>query len=69
MAITANEHVIVANMDNHRVIVFDKEGTMIRTFGTQGSGKGQFSQPIGVAVTADSENLLVYRKTVASRNS
>ena len=43
-------NIIVADEDNHRVQVFRPDGTFVRSFGTQGSGAGQMSYPIGVAV-------------------
>ena len=43
-----NGDVVVANHGGHSVEVFDATGELKRTFGTQGSGDGQFSYPLGV---------------------
>jgi DNA-binding beta-propeller fold protein YncE len=55
--------IVVAETLNHRIQVFNSAGTHQRTFGSVGSGNGQFIFPIGVAVgptgtivVADSEN-------------
>jgi tripartite motif-containing protein 71 len=37
----------------HRVQVFDRRGTFLRTWGSFGSGDGQFMFPVGVAVQGD----------------
>lgn len=39
--------------DNHRVLVYDKDGNRIRTIGTRGSGEGQFNVPLQGAVAPD----------------
>jgi hypothetical protein len=43
-------NVFVADTGNNRIQKFDKSGNFLLTFGTQGSGNGQFSLPFGVAV-------------------
>ena len=43
-----NGDVIVANHGGHSVEIFDATGQLKRTFGTQGSGDGQFNRPLGV---------------------
>ena len=35
----------VADKDNHRVQVLDKNGTFIKKFGENGTAPGQFSSP------------------------
>ena len=47
--------VFVADSGNHRVAVFSQDGKLIRTIGSQGSGPGQFSTPVGVAISPDGE--------------
>ncbi len=42
--------VFVADSNNHRVQVFNPDGTFIRKWGTHGSDNGQFLCPWGVAV-------------------
>jgi DNA-binding beta-propeller fold protein YncE len=38
------------NAANHRVQVFDSSGAFLDSWGTPGSGKGQFSSPFGLAI-------------------
>ena len=40
-----NGNLYVADKDNHRVQVLDKNGTFIKKFGENGTAPGQFSQP------------------------
>jgi tripartite motif-containing protein 71 len=42
--------VVVANRGNDRIHLFSSGGTPITTFGSSGSGDGQFNQPSGIAV-------------------
>ena len=44
-----NNHLIVTDCNNHRVQVFDFEGTFMFKFGSEGTEKGQFKNPKGVA--------------------
>lgn len=44
------EHLYVVDWGNHQVKVFLTDGTHAFTFGSQGSGNGQFVDPWGVAV-------------------
>ena len=57
VAISQGE-VVVAEWDGHCVSVFRPNGERLRSFGTYGSGQGQFGGPAGVAVDADG-NILV----------
>lgn len=45
--------VFVADTHEHRVAVFDPEGTLLATFGTYGDGPGQFRFPTDVAFAPD----------------
>ena len=58
VAINQRGEVIVAEWDGHSVSVFSPSGEKLRTFGTFGSGQGQFRSPRGVAVD-DDWNILV----------
>ena len=49
---------MVAELDNHRIQVLSPSGEKIRSFGNQGSAKGQFHSSIGVAVDGEG-NILV----------
>ena len=58
VAINQRGEVIVAEWGGHCVSVFSPSGEKLRTFGTLGSGQGQFRSPRGVAVD-DEWNILV----------
>ena len=58
VAINQRGEVIVAEWGGHCVSVFSPSGEKLRTFGTCGSGHGQFESPRGVAVD-DKWNILV----------
>ena len=45
---------IATGKSSHRLVVYDAEtGRQLRTFGSEGSGPGQFNRPIGIAVYGD----------------
>ena len=46
-------HSYVTDMGNHAITIWDQNGSMIKRFGTHGSGDGQFSHPVDIAVTND----------------
>ena len=58
VAINQRGEVIVTDYGGHCVSVFSPSGEKLRTFGTFGSGQGQFRSPRGVAVD-DDWNILV----------
>ena len=58
VAINQRGEVIVTEYGGHCVSVFSPSGEKLRTFGTYGSGQGQFRCPCGVAVDSES-NILV----------
>ena len=41
--------IYVSDGGNHRVSVFTSDGQFVRSFGSKGSGTGQFSSPHGLA--------------------
>ena len=45
-----NLYVTDVTPGNHRLVVLDPDGNLVRTFGTEGEGAGQFSFPNGIAV-------------------
>ena len=51
VAVTDDGLVVVSEHDGHRIVVLDREGKKIRSFGSEGKGKGQFLHPEGVAIT------------------
>ena len=58
VAINQRGEVVVAEYDGHCVSVFSPSGEKLQTFGTCGSGQGQFRYPRGVAVDGEC-NILV----------
>jgi len=48
-----NNHLYVADHDNHRVQKFDITGVYLLQFGTYGSGSGQLRHPLGIIVHND----------------
>ena len=58
VAINQRGEVVVTEWSGHCVSVFSPSGERLRSFGTCGSGQGQFNCPTGVAVEGDN-NILV----------
>ena len=58
VAINQRGEVVVTEVGGHCVFVFSPSGEKLRSFGTQGSGQGQFNYPFGVAVDSEG-NILV----------
>ena len=46
-------NIIVGDRSNHRIQIFDSNGSLKHCFGTEGVHPGQFNRPAGVAVTRD----------------
>ena len=57
LAMSKNGEVMVCD-GSFRILVLNKEGNKIRSFGSPSSGMGQFRSPSGIALTHDN-NLLV----------
>ena len=55
VAVHANGQVYVADDVNHRVAVLTQDGQLVCTFGSQGSGAGQFINLYGIAVSPDGQ--------------
>ena len=53
VAVTAKDEVVVADNQNHRVQVFDSNGTFLRSFGHKGENAGEFIYPVGIAIDKD----------------
>ena len=47
--------IIIAENEAHCISVYSQAGEKLRSFGSHGSGKGQFSEPRGVTVDDDDE--------------
>jgi sugar lactone lactonase YvrE len=53
VAVDGEENVYIADTDNHRIQVFDKDGVRIRMFGSKGNGDGQFNVPHRLVIDDD----------------
>ena len=53
MAVSDRDEIVVADSQNHRVQVFNSNGTLLRSFGRRGENAGEFKRPIGVAINKD----------------
>ena len=58
VAISQKGEVIIGESNGHCVFIFSPAGEKLRSFGSNGSGYGQFNRPLGVAVD-DGGNILV----------
>ena len=58
VAVTSKDEVVVADNQNHRVQVFDSNGTFLRSFGHKGENAGEFKNPTGIAIDKN-RNILV----------
>ena len=50
VAVTDKDEIVVADCLNHRVQVFDSNGTFLRSFGHQGKNAGEFNHPDGIVI-------------------
>ena len=53
VAVTDKDEIVAADEWNHRVQVFDSNGTFLRSFGHLGKNAGEFSCPDGIAIDKD----------------
>ena len=58
VAVSDRDEIVVADICNHRVQVFDSDGTFLRSFGHKGENAGEFKNPTGIAINKD-RNILV----------
>ena len=54
LAVDSENNIYVTDLGNSRVQKFDDTGNYIRSWGSQGSGLGQFAHPSGIAVVDNS---------------
>ena len=47
------DFILIADRNNHRVSIFDKDSNYINCFGSEGSAIRQFQHPDGIAVSAN----------------
>ena len=52
-AVSDRDEIVVADQGNHRVQVFDSNGTFLRSFGRRGENAGEFNCPTGIAIGKD----------------
>ena len=57
IAVNDKDEIAVTDEDNHRIQIFRKDGTHLRSFGRKGTQQGQFSYPNGV--TFYNDNIIV----------
>ena len=53
VAVSDRDEIVVADHYNHRVQVFDSNGTFLKFFGREGRNAVQFKCPVGVAINKD----------------
>ena len=53
VAVSDRDEIVVADSWNHRVQVFDSNGTFLRSFGHKGENAGEFIYPNGIAIDND----------------
>ncbi len=53
IAIAPNGLLYITDTGNSRILVFDKDGKVVRSFGSLGTGDGQMDNPVGIAARAD----------------
>ena len=58
LSVTDDGLVIVSERDGHCISILDKEGKKIKSFGSNGTGRGQLNNPEGVAISSKG-NILV----------
>jgi len=51
--------IVVADTDNHRIQVFDRNGKFLFKFGSRGNGNGQFDRPCGATVDQRNNQIVV----------
>jgi DNA-binding beta-propeller fold protein YncE len=59
IAVGADDRVFVTDFYNHRVQVFQTDGTFLYTMGTQGTGPGQLTLPVGIEIAEDGTLFIV----------
>jgi len=55
VTVSKQGYIYVVDSGNSRVAVFDQSGRFIRSFGTHGKNRGEFSNPYGIAVSSKDE--------------
>ena len=58
VSVSGSGEVVVSEQYDHRISVYSRDGKHIRSFGSEGSNKGQFQYPRGVAITSENRILI-----------
>ena len=58
MAVGPNGRIFLMDQDNYKVVIWDKNGKFIKTFGKRGKGPGEIGEPWSIAV--DGSELLLW---------
>jgi PKD repeat protein len=59
MATDSSGNIYVVDTGNYRILKFDSTGGVLAQFGSSGSGDGQFSNPLGIAVNKNTGEIYV----------
>ena len=59
IAVCDNGDIVVSENGAHCITILNKAGKKVRSFGTKGAKKGQFTHPCGVAITNDRHILVI----------
>lgn len=58
IAVDGQGNIFVADLGNHRIVVFDAQGKVTATWGKKGNAAGEFNEPSGVAIAPSGELLV-----------
>ncbi|MGI0087088.1 MAG: 6-bladed beta-propeller, partial [Nitrosotalea sp.] len=59
VALGSNGDIFVADQGNDRILVFDNAGNFLFSFGSQGTGNGEFKAPFGIAFDSSDDIYVV----------
>jgi DNA-binding beta-propeller fold protein YncE len=59
LAVDSDGNILVVDMSNFRVQIFDKEGKYVRTIGRSGQGPGEFERPSGIRINRSNGDIYV----------
>ena len=55
----SQNNVFVSQFDSHRINMYELEGKLIKSVGSEGNGKAQFKNPLGLDVSDRTNNIYV----------
>jgi DNA-binding beta-propeller fold protein YncE len=50
LAVTANQSLLVTDPEGNRLLEYSLDGKLLRAWGSEGNGAGQFDKPVGIEV-------------------